>query len=267
MKIAFIDLDGTLLQRDGTISAADRLALERAGEAGMVRVAATGRSLYSLRKVIQPSDPLDFYIVSSGAGVWDCQAERLCYEQHLDAPVMQQAAEILLQHQLPFMVHDPLPHNHFFQWFGSGDGDFARRLELYGDYARAGKIPIEPATCSQLLAILHPQQHPLLQHVAQTLNNVKVIRATSPLDGVSIWMELFPAGVSKGHTAQWLCEHLGISQKHSLSIGNDYNDVDMLRWTAVSYVVGNAPQELHQQFKVTRPHTKNGVSAVLTPLL
>jgi hydroxymethylpyrimidine pyrophosphatase-like HAD family hydrolase len=40
MKIAFIDLDGTLLQRDGTISAADRLALERAGEAGMVRVAA-----------------------------------------------------------------------------------------------------------------------------------------------------------------------------------------------------------------------------------
>jgi hypothetical protein len=64
-----------------------------------------------------------------------------------------------------------------------------------------------------------------------------------------------------------LCEHLGISQKHSLSIGNDYNDVDMLRWTAVSYVVANAPQELHQQFKVTRPHTQNGVSAVLTPLL
>lgn len=267
MKIAFIDLDGTLLQPDGSISAVDRATLERAGEACIVRVAATGRSLYSLRKVITPADPLDYYVVSSGAGVWDCQNHRMCYTQHLDAGVMQQAAETLLQYKLPFMVHDPLPDNHFFQWFGSGEGDFARRLRLYGDFARPGVMPVQPAACSQLLAILHPEQGYLLQHVAQTLSRVKVIRATSPLDGASIWMELFPEGVSKGHTAKWLCKHVGVDQSQSLSIGNDYNDVDMLQWTALSYVVANAPRELHTQFNVTLPHTKNGVSAVLTPLL
>lgn len=267
IKIVFIDLDGTLLQPDGTISSEDRLALQRAGDAGIIRVAATGRSLYTLRRVILPDDPLDYYLISSGAGVWDCSRGRLCYEQHLDAADMQQTAELLLQYQLPFMVHDPLPDNHYFQWFGSGDGDFKRRIELYQAYGREGKLPLQPIRCSQLLAILHPEQEELLRCVEQRISGVKVIRATSPLDGRSIWMELFPQGVSKGHTAQWLCEYLGIKQEESLSIGNDYNDVDMLRWTAQSYVVANAPRELHAQFKVTRAHTENGVSKVLTPLL
>ncbi len=98
------------------------------------------------------------------------------------------------------------------------------------------------------------------------LPELKVIRATSPLDGESAWIEIFPAHVSKGHTAQWLCDFLKIDKESSLAIGNDYNDYDMLEWAEKSYVVQNAPQDLLERYKVIPSNDKDGVATVLEGL-
>jgi hydroxymethylpyrimidine pyrophosphatase-like HAD family hydrolase len=63
------DLDGTLLRSDRTFAPSDVAALRRLGERGVVRVLATGRSLYSFAKVGAAAAPIDYLVFSTGAGM------------------------------------------------------------------------------------------------------------------------------------------------------------------------------------------------------
>jgi hydroxymethylpyrimidine pyrophosphatase-like HAD family hydrolase len=48
-----------------------------------------------------------------------------------------------------------------------------------------------------------------------------------------------------------------------LSIGNDYNDLDLLEWTASSFVVENAPDDLKERFPVVASHNQSGVAEAI----
>ena len=76
-------------------------------------------------------------------------------------------------------------------------------------------------------------------------------------------MEVFPNGVSKGHSAEWLCKKLGIEQTQTISIGNDYNDIELLEWTAQSYVVENSPEQLKKRFLITKSNEEDGFAEVV----
>ena len=68
------DLDGTLLNRAAQISEGNISALQRCGEQGIVRVAATGRSYYSLvrlpKRRFQPrfGETRSFYCIQESVG-------------------------------------------------------------------------------------------------------------------------------------------------------------------------------------------------------
>lgn len=90
-----------------------------------------------------------------------------------------------------------------------------------------------------------------------------VIRTTSPMDHVSTWIEVFPKSVSKGHALENICSRHGIAPEQTMSIGNDYNDLDMLNFTGKSFVMGNAPKALKEKFPVIKPNHSNGVSQLV----
>jgi hypothetical protein len=56
------DLDGTLLRSDRTFAATDLAALHRLGDLGIVRVVATGRSIFSFESVRPAGLPVDYVI-------------------------------------------------------------------------------------------------------------------------------------------------------------------------------------------------------------
>jgi hypothetical protein len=76
--VCFTDLDGTLLNGDGSLSSVNQQALHHLADQGVLRVAATGRSLYSARKVLDPAFPIDVLIFSSGP-VFGVGSSRLCW--------------------------------------------------------------------------------------------------------------------------------------------------------------------------------------------
>jgi hydroxymethylpyrimidine pyrophosphatase-like HAD family hydrolase len=92
------------------------------------------------------------------------------------------------------------------------------------------------------------------------LPDYSVIRTTSPLDGKATWIEIFPNAVSKSRTAAWLAQKLKIDNRNIVSVGNDYNDLDLLEWTAKSYVVDNAPADLKSRFVGVASNNNGGVA-------
>ena len=69
-RAVFTDLDGTLLGSDQQLSPANHDVLEVLGQQGILRVVVTGRSLFSCRRVLDRSFPIDLLVTSSGAGIF-----------------------------------------------------------------------------------------------------------------------------------------------------------------------------------------------------
>jgi len=269
IKIVVTDLDGTLLPSMGEVSSRNYKCLEDLKESNITRVIATGRTLYSAMAVLPDDFPIDYLIFSSGAGIMNWENKQLIYSQQIDAKEVQELSQVLIDHKTDFMILDPIPLNHQFWYYqgGNKNSDFDRRLNLYKQFATpVGKIVDTRRDACQLLAIL-PNKEDWFEELKNKFDDIKIIRATSPLDHESIWMEIFPLHISKGHGCEWLCKKLGLKAENSFVIGNDYNDIDLLEWGKHSYVVDNAPKELKDKYKTTENVIRDGFAIAVEETL
>jgi len=253
-RMVLMDYDGTLFREGGLDSRALRI-LEEMGERDVVRVLATGRSPFSLLRSLEGRPlPVDYLILSTGVGVVAASGWETVRSLSMGRRRLAEALEVLKELDVDYSVHHPFPENHRFHYRSSGSGpveDLVRRLALYQGFhseMRAdGKLPSE---ASQVVAIAEPHEGAaLLERVRDRLHpRMTVVRTTSPLDGESMWVELFPAGAGKGPAAAWLAELIRVSPADALAVGNDYNDLDMLRWAGVRMVMEASPQHLLEMF-------------------
>jgi hydroxymethylpyrimidine pyrophosphatase-like HAD family hydrolase len=255
-EMVITDLDGTLFQKDHRISKRNYQTLLDLGERTIVRVIATGRNLFSAHKVLPLEFPIDFLIFSSGAGIMAWSRQELLFSASMNQEEVALAFEALSRRSLDFMVHLPIPENHHFLYYPSGqpNPDFEARCILYNDFATAGrKQDIPPGEACQLVAI-EPFFSPTSYYpeIRKELDRLSVVRTTSPLDGRSRWIEVFSNQVSKAQASARIARNLGIQEERIMAIGNDFNDLDLLQWAARSFVVNDAPGELLSRFPVVR---------------
>lgn len=258
------DLDGTLLNNNREVSLSDMKSLFWLGENNIVRVIATGRSFFSTKKAIKKNFPIDYLIFSSGAGIYDWKKEKLIYSQYIPDYEVKQISQILVNHDVDFMIHEIIPENHKFIYYRTGNHnpDFERRIKVYNDFAfELNPVSEKYGHACQIIAVF-PNNIDLFDEIKQKFSDIKIIRTTSPLDGNSIWMEIFPETVSKGHGIDWLCKKLKILQENTISVGNDYNDIDMLEYTAEKFIVNNAPDDLKRRFPICKSNQESGFTDV-----
>lgn len=261
------DLDGTLLDSHHQLSAANRNALLELGRRGVPRVVATGRTLFSALRVVGKDFPIDYLVCSSGASIFRWPSGELLKAEHMSAESALQLAHVLAMRELDFMLHHAIPENHrcLFRRTARSNADFDRRLELYASYMRPlGSLTEITGPMCQAVVIEPPPgpgSYPALQ---RELREYSVLRATSPFDGVSTWIEVFPAGVCKSAGARWLQQARALPGSFSLAVGNDYNDVDLLDWADLACVVGNAPEELLARYRRVARHDESGFSEAVS---
>lgn len=246
------DLDGTLFQRERRASERNLAALQRLGRQSVLRVIATGRNLFSARKVLPLDFPIDCVLFSSGAGIMDWPGQKLLRTISMKVAEVVQAFDSLSTRGLDFMVHRPIPDNHHFLYYPSGreNPDFRARCSIYQEFAVPGdpKSPPLEEAC-QLVAVEPYTDHSsAYESLRAELAGLKVIRTTSPLDGRSRWIEIFPPQVSKALAAAWLASARDVPEEEVLAVGNDYNDLDLLQWAPRALLVSGSPPELTRRF-------------------
>lgn len=246
IKMVVTDLDGTLFDNNTKVSNTDLNTLKELGEKGIIRVAATGRSLYSAKQALSNNFPIDYLVFSTGSGIMDWSDKKMLYEYRLPGKDVEYISNKLIERKINFSIHPPIPDTHCFLYYLSGtDGsDIIELIKLYKDYVSEINLKeIKYTDATQIRAVL-PYDVDNFEQVSKLFGHLKVIRATSPINPAYIWLEVFSAGVSKGNGLSFLCRNLNISNKSIVCIGNDYNDIDMLNFAKHSYWVANAANEL-----------------------
>lgn len=272
-----VDLDGTLLTSQRQIAQEDLDALTRLQELDYLIAIATGRSNYSFDQLMAKlgypgpanSLPVNYVIFSTGAGIMSFPGKRLLKSSSLSPEDVRCTVDYLERSGLDYMIHRPVPDTRHLLYSLNGDNnpDFQRRLAMYGDYA----TPISTETlngfggATQVLCIVPDERgHDVAAEIAETLKQCSVIKATSPLDGKSIWIEIFSPTVSKSQAVKWLADTVGLQQDNICAVGNDYNDQDLLHWAGQSFIVANAPPSLKARFDSVASNDNGGVGEAVS---
>ncbi|MCU4165537.1 HAD family hydrolase [Carboxylicivirga caseinilyticus] len=250
IKLLATDLDGTIHTRNNGFNIDDIETLGELGEQNVCRVIATGRTFQSALSVIPENFPIDYLVFSSGAGIYDWKNKTILKTINLGFEDARIITNILNQFDIEYTVHHPIPDNHIF--FHSISSDPHPDFERYIDFNKAHAIPEEKELpeedYSQVLSFI--PEIGLFEEIKAKFNGIKTIRATSPIDGESIWMECFHKDVSKANGILHIAQMLQIEESEIVVIGNDYNDLDMLQYFSKSYIVNNAPDDLKQHFTI-----------------
>lgn len=265
-KMFITDFDGTLFRSDQRISQNDLDILEELGRKGVIRVLATGRSLFSLERTLTFNLPVDYLIYSTGLGVarYPSPHDHSLKTESLSVDETRTIGTLLDRLDLDYMIHSPVPDNHVFAYrhSGSGNPDFFTRIGFYEGHTR----PIDRheqglGESSQYLVMVPEEQSRATIETIQTSlgQDFTIIKTTSPFDGKTIWIEIFPKAVSKSKAAEWLAGQLNIGREHIVAVGNDYNDEDLLEWAGQGFVVENGPPDMKERFSVVPSNNDEGV--------
>mgnify|MGYP001117761389 CR=1 FL=1 len=272
IKLVATDLDGTFLRNDKTISPSNLDTLRMLGDRKVVRVAATGRNMHKFREVIPDHVPFDFVVYSSGAGVYDCTGNNHIYTRNIPADIASLLIRCFKSRDVNFHAFWPAPENHHL-WYHRGSSH-CEEFERYFTFHHALAAPLpekgmpETDLCQFLVVIPGDEQKyaTLKSDIEAISPEIRVIRASSPLNTGYIWLEIFHKSVSKGNGVLFLCKRLNISPEETLGIGNDYNDIDLLEFTGHSFLTDNAPAALKKNFRLLPANEDDAFAHVISQI-
>ena len=273
IKLVATDLDGTFLRNDRSISEANLRALYDLGERNIIRVAATGRNLQKVKDVLTPDIPFDYIVFSSGAGVYCWREQKHIFSQN----IIQSSALKLLNHFIQkkenFHAFFPVPENHKHYYYRGHKEceEFERYFNFNRNFAAELDKHHLPETdlCQFLVIIKEDEKHfrELKAEIEALCSEIRVIRASSPITKGYIWLEVFHRSVSKGNGVLQVCKRHGIDPAHTMSVGNDYNDFDLLEFTRHSFLTGNSPNEIKDKYPLVPSNEQDAFAVSVQPLL
>ena len=270
------DLDGTLLTDGKTFNRVDLDAIQALRDQGYATAIATGRSHHSFSTLMESlgmrwnksSIAIDYVLFSTGAGIITLPEESLLKSTSLSESDVTTIVSYLEASRLDYMVHRAVPDTHQFHYrlHSKNNPDFSRRVDINRDHAmeipQGGLLRAEKAT--EILCVVPGSMgRDITSKIAAAFSQFSVIRATSPLDGESTWVEIFNPAVSKSQAVEWLAGRLGIAKENTCAVGNDYNDEDLLHWAEKSYIVSNSPSSLQAFFEMVASNNDGGVSEAI----
>ena len=270
-RLLAVDLDGTLLTPDKRIGAADSEALRCAADAGVAILVATGRGLHTARPVLEALPVPAYAALHNGALMLDPSGAELWRVAMRPCAVAAALPPVRAAGLYPMLYAGVA---------GAGGGDVmlvlereARQSPHTQDYLRT-KGPIlelvaDVATaCDRgVLGIVSfgPRESVAAAATAVGRLDGEVESWWSPATapGADLFEALAPGG-AKGCALQRLTELLGFTPEEVMAIGDNNNDLDMLRYAGTAVAMANAtPEARAAAHFVTTANTANGVAHAL----
>ena len=274
MRIAFSDLDGTLLVSDKSISPQTFAALDAMAERGLEFVPCSGRPVVGLPPELLAHPSVHYASCGNGSRICRIGEDGAPGEVLAHATMSKASALRLyeLTHELDIQ----------FDLFADGKV-FSERAR----YERLGEFGIDPHFLPQVKAMRTPLDETvpeMLGHVTYlerlTLywkheQDCAYIRSLVAEDASLVCVNSLPTNLeisdvatTKGASLAWLCEFLGIPREESVAFGDSSNDSSMLEAAGDGVAMANAtPEAIACANHRTASNDEHGVARYLMALM
>ncbi|KGJ72244.1 haloacid dehalogenase [Cryobacterium roopkundense] len=258
-----LDIDGTTMHEDGTISDAIIEQVQRLEAAGHAVMLATGRSAAAALPVLDRLSITPQYVVCSNGAI----------TMHRDASApMGYRREWVETFDPSDVLNSIRPHLVNARFAVEDEHGFYRYTEPIPD-ATIG-MDSEHVDFDELLrhratrVVVISPDHDMEDFLA-VVERMGLSRVSYAI-GWTAWLDIAPDGVNKATAMERVRVELGISRERVMAVGDGRNDIDMLNWAAEQgrgVAMGESPDDvLAAGNEVTATVVDDGLALVLATL-
>jgi Cof subfamily protein (haloacid dehalogenase superfamily) len=269
IKIVALDIDGTLLDPQFQVSARNLAALRRAHEAGIEIILGTGRR-HQFAMPIAQALGFDIWLISSNGAVTKSTTGDLFHRDLLPAPVAREFCRYMQDFR----------HNTVLTFDRDGKGalmiESTEQLDLsIARWMKSNSPFIDVTVPLENSLSVDPIQAMICGPIALMKQAEERIKGAPFTDRITLLktqyeardlciLDVLNAECSKGHALRRWAEHHGIRREEVMAIGDNYNDLEMLEFAGVPFVMGNASDDIKQNgWPITLGNDQSGVAAAL----
>lgn len=246
-RLVALDMDGTILTSDGSVSRRVTRAIRTARERGVVVALATARRWTGAAPYAAELGLDGTMIIYDGAMARTFPHGTVEMARTLDSEVVQRVVEALVAHELQVVTQ-----------FSDAQGErllaseaprypqwMRAYLEHFGEQTTYAPVDAIAAASNDTLRVVSFGPQARLRAAFDSLGDAQIGRQIMPLGSYGIAeLTLFSPDASKGSGLRWLAHRLGIPMEQTLAIGDGVNDVSMLREAGLGVAMGNAAPEV-----------------------
>lgn len=269
IRLVAIDLDGTLLNSRGEVSPASQAALAEAFRRGVQIVVVTGRRARSAGRLVRQI-PCPVTLMASNGALVQSNSGEVLHRSHLPAPVAREVLEVAKDYR-PYAVaifDRPKTGQVVMEENASREGPVAWYLR--DDPECLSQVPdLAAALTADPLQIMFGGPPARLEPLEPLLrgspvgSRVHLTWTKYPARNVCL-LDVMAPGCSKGAALEKWSKECGVLPEEVMAIGDNFNDLEMLRFAGFPVVMGNGSAGLAREgWWVTDSNDQDGVAAAL----
>lgn len=261
-----LDLDGTTLRPDKSLSEAVRSALLQASRRGVHVVVTTGRVFSAAPEELKHMEGLEYMINSNGAVVTRLKDRKILRLSLLDPGTVDELTVFLRGKDLDvevFTEGDAYMNESSYRKLEEGRAEY--RSEVSRQYVLQTRKPTE-----DILALLHGKRE-RIENISLNFSDMEqreeMFRFLGKRDDVtltsSVWynMEIGGRGTSKASALQYLMGLLGVKPEELMACGDSMNDARMIQLAGIGVAMENGCDEIKNMADyVTDSNAEDGVA-------
>jgi Cof subfamily protein (haloacid dehalogenase superfamily) len=269
-----IDLDGTLLSPDGRVTPRAKAAVHRALSAGLLVCFATGRNWTESKAVLDAVEHYGTAVFVGGAMVVDTEKEVTLHRMMMDPQLARELctfleaeghAALALQDTatagVDYLVTSGVPLNAATRGWMNVTDAAVHSVPRLGEYPHEHTVRVgicaEPAEVQRVRTDL----------IGRFGERVVCLSLFVPAYNVEV-MEVFDPAVNKWEGVLHVARRHGIDPSEIVAIGDDVNDIPMIRGAGLGVAMGNARPEIQAiADRVIRGNHDEGLAEFLDELV
>jgi Cof subfamily protein (haloacid dehalogenase superfamily) len=260
-KAVFIDVDGTLIKSDHTVSAPTRQTIQELIKKGIMVVLVSARPPEGVLPISESIGLSDFPVASLNGGYIMLNKE-VIFESFIDLETTVQLHKQLMEYGVTLLYYQqdkcfgeimntPVAKEQKVTKVPVIIQPFEQTLDLWkGQHSGPNKILImsTPEAVRKMQKSLHLQY-------GDELN----ICSSKP-----IYLEIMNSAASKTNAIRFLLERYNLQREEIIVIGDNFNDKEMIEFGGMGIAMGNAPDEVKAAADyVTDTNNNDGVHKAL----
>jgi len=261
IKLIAIDMDDTLLTDEKKISLENATAIKEAIDHGIIVTIATGRmyeSALPYAKQLNMNVPL---IVYNGALIKNSTTGEIIYEHTMDMDVTYEVLQYCRHHNIHVQGYwdnkvytDIIDDNS--RWYSK---IINQPINEIGD----DLFDIKHKTYKLLLMLQPGKMKDCWRELEEKFSSKIEITSSIPN-----FLEIITPGVNKWEAVKNLAQKKGFKSDEIMCIGDNHNDICMLKNTGLSVAVNNANEEVKSYAKwIVADNNHNGVAEAIKKVL
>jgi Cof subfamily protein (haloacid dehalogenase superfamily) len=273
VRLIAIDIDGTLLNSQFQISAANLAALRKAHESGIEIILVTGRR-HTFAMPIAEVVGFPLWLISSNGAVTKSTQGELFHRDLLPANTARKLLGFMQEYRGNTVVTfdredrgalvieraDEL-HGSINRWMEKNAAYIAQVVPLENCLVTD---PVQAMFCGSIQRMRSAQERLAVSGMDEEITVLKTEYQARDLTII----DALNHDCSKGHAVGRWANRRNIKSEQVMAIGDNYNDVEMLEFAGIPVIMGNACQELLRAgYNRTTSNDESGVARAVEEVL